>query len=92
MSKALTGRISKGGAALAMALAVSFAANGSSSAATRHHAQTMRTYQGSPTYYDYAPGRPGLTPGQVGQRTNPTIVAPGAFGPPDPASCGGFHC
>src|SRR3974390_2566134 len=88
MSKAHSGRIFRGGAAMAIALAVSFAAAGSGSAATRHYAATVRTYQGAPTYYDYAPGQPGLTPGQVGQRTNPTIVPPGAFGPPDPASCG----
>ena len=91
MSKTLSGRIFKGGA-MALALAVSLAAAGSSSAATRHHVQTVRTYQNASPYYDYAPNQPGLIPGQVGQRTNPTIVPPGAFGPPDPASCGGFHC
>jgi len=91
MPKTLSGRIFKGSAAMAMALAVSFAAAGSSSAATRHvvHGQQVRTY------YNYVPDQidpPGLTAGQLGLRTNPTIVPPGAFGPPDPASCGGFHC
>jgi hypothetical protein len=91
MPKTLSGRIFKGGAATALALAVSLAAAGSGSAATRHiaHGQQMRTY------YNYVPSQidpPGLTAGQLGLRTNPTIVPPGAFGPPDPASCGGFHC
>jgi len=76
---------------MAMALAVSLAAAGSGSAATRHvvGGQHVRTY------YNYVPNRidpPGLTAGQLGLRTNPAIVPPGAYGPPDPASCGGFHC
>jgi hypothetical protein len=90
MPKTLSGRIFKGGAVMAMALAVSLAAAGSSSAATRHV-----VHQQARTYFNYVPGQidpPGLTPGQLGQRTNPVIVPPGAFGPPDPASCGGFHC
>lgn len=91
MPKTHSGRIFKGGAALAIVLAASLAAAGSSSAATRHvvRGQQMRTY------YNYVPGQidpPGLTAGQLGLRTNPMIVPPGAFGPPDPASCGGFHC
>jgi hypothetical protein len=91
MSKALSGRIFKGGAAMAIALAVSLATAGSSSAATRHvvRGQHVRTF------YNYVPNQidpPGLTAGQLGLRTNPTIVPPGAYGPPDPASCGGFHC
>jgi len=91
MPKTLSGRIFKGAAVVTMALAVSLAAAGSSSAATRH---VVRAPQAR-TFYNYVPGQidpPGLTPGQLGQRTNPTIVPPGAFGPPDPASCGGFHC
>jgi hypothetical protein len=91
MPKTLSGRILKGGAAIAVALAVSLAAAGSSSAATRHVARGPQTR----TYYNYVPSQidpPGLTAGQLGLRTNPTIVPPGAFGPPDPASCGGFHC
>jgi hypothetical protein len=90
MSKTLAGRIFKGGATAAIAIAVSLAAAGSSSAATRHHVR-VRT---APTYYNYVPmtGQSDFTAGQLGLRTNPTIVPPGAFGPPDPASCGGFHC
>lgn len=91
MPKTLSGRIFRGGAALAMALAISLAAAGPGSAATRH---VMRGPQ-APTYYNYVPSQidpPGLTAGQLGLRTNPVIVPPGAFGPPDPASCGGFHC
>jgi hypothetical protein len=91
MPKTLSGRIFKSGAAMAIAVAVSLAAAGPGSAATRQvvRGQQMRTY------YNYAPAQidpPGLTAGQLGLRTNPTIVPPGAFGPPDPASCGGFHC
>jgi hypothetical protein len=39
----------------------------------------------APAYYDYAPG-------QLGHRTNPTLPDQNQFGPPDPASCEGFHC
>jgi hypothetical protein len=92
MPKTLSGQILRGSTAVALAIAVSLAAAGSGSAATRHHGQNVRTYQDPPTYYNYAPGQSGLTAGQLGQRTNPTIVPPGAYGPPDPASCGGFHC
>lgn len=93
MPKTLSGRIFKSSAALALAITVSLAATGAGFAATRYHArQDVRTYQDAPSYFDYAPGSSGLTAGQLGQRTNPTIVPPGAFGPPDPASCGGFHC
>ena len=76
---------------MAIVLTASLAAAGSSSAATRH---VMHGQQGR-SLYNYVPAQinpPGLTPGQLGLRTNPTIVPPGAFGPPDPASCGGFHC
>jgi hypothetical protein len=91
MPKTLSGRIVRTAAATAIALAVSLAAAGPSSAATRHvvHGEQMRTY------YNYVPAQidpSGLTAGQLGLRTNPTIVPPGAYGPPDPASCGGFHC
>jgi len=92
MSKTLSGRIFKGSAAVAIALAISLAAVAPSSAATRHHTQNVRTYQDPPTYYNYAPGPSGLTAGQLGRRTDPVLVPPGGFGPPDPASCGGFHC
>jgi hypothetical protein len=90
MSKTLSGRIFKGGAAAALAIAVSLAATGSGSAAARHRVHD--TVQAAPAYYNYAPGQSGLTAGQLGRRTDPVIVAPGAYGPPDPASCGGFHC
>jgi hypothetical protein len=94
MSKTLSGRIFKGSAVAMLAIAVSLAAAASGSAATRHHAQNVRTYQDPPTYYDYVPmqGQSDYAAGQLGLRTNPTIVPPGAYGPPDPASCGGFHC
>jgi len=88
MSKTLSGRIFKGAAVVAMAVAVLFAAAAPSSAATHHSVHAARAQ----TYYDFAPGQSDLTAGQLGRRTNPTIVAPGAYGPPDPASCGGFHC
>jgi hypothetical protein len=91
MSKTHSGRFFTGIATMAAAFAVSLAASVPSMAATRHvvHSPQMRTY------YNYVPAQidpPGLTPGDLGLRTNPTIVPPGAFGPPDPASCGGFHC
>ncbi len=93
MPKTLSGRIFKGSVALVFALAASLAVTGAGSAATRYHPRpAVRAYQDPPPYYDYAPSQSGLTAGQLGQRTNPTIVPPGAFGPPDPASCGGFHC
>lgn len=95
MPRTLSGRIFKGTAAAALAIAVSLSAVGSGFAATRHHArQDLRTYQDPPTYYNYVPmqGSSDYTAGQLGLRTNPTIVPPGAYGPPDPASCGGFHC
>jgi hypothetical protein len=92
MSKALSGRMLKAGAALAMALAVSFVTVAPGSAATRHHRVRVQDPPTYSRYYDYAPGQSDFTRGQLGLRTNPTIVPPGAYGPPDPASCGGFHC
>ena len=77
----------------AIAVAASLAATASGSAATRHAARAAQPQ--TPTYYNYAPGQidaPGLTAGQLGRRTDPVLVAPGGYGPPDPASCGGFHC
>ena len=77
----------------ALAVAVSLAATVSGSAATRH---VVRAAQPRiPAYYNYVPAQidaPGLTAGQLGRRTDPVLVAPGGYGPPDPASCGGFHC
>ncbi|MGA7429421.1 MAG: hypothetical protein WBQ24_23885 [Xanthobacteraceae bacterium] len=93
MSKTHSGRIFKGSVMAAIAVAVSLAATGSGSAATRHAAHAAQPQ--TPTYYNYAPGQidaPGLTAGQLGRRTDPVLVAPGGYGPPDPASCGGFHC
>jgi len=77
----------------ALAVAVSLAATVSGSAATRHAARVAQPQ--TPAYYNYAPGQidaPGLTAGQLGRRTDPVLVPPGGYGPPDPASCGGFHC
>jgi uncharacterized membrane protein len=98
MSKTLAARILKGHTttgviAAAMALAFSLATVAPGAAATRHgktvsaHAQTTygASSEGDPP--------PGMTAGQVGHRINPTL--PGGsngFGPPDPASCGGFNC
>jgi hypothetical protein len=87
MSKSL-GRIVKGCSAAAIAAAVSLVAVAPSSAAT--HRRTHAS-QATP-YYDYSPAQSDYTAGQLGRRTDPTIVSPGAYGPPDPASCGGFHC
>jgi hypothetical protein len=91
MSKTLSGRMFKAGAAALMAVAVSVAATAPGSAATRHRVRVQDPPAYS-RYYDYVPGQSDYTAGQLGLRTNPTIVPPGAYGPPDPASCGGFHC
>ena len=91
MPKPHSGRIFQGTAAAALAVAVSLAGVVPSSAATHHAARAAPAR----TYYNYAPGQidaPGLTAGQLGRRTDPVLVAPGGYGPPDPASCGGFHC
>jgi hypothetical protein len=93
MSKTHSGRIFKGTAAAALAVAVSLAATASGFAATRHAVRAAQPR--TPVYYNYVPGQidaPGLTAGQLGRRTDPVLVAPGGYGPPDPASCGGFHC
>jgi hypothetical protein len=93
MSKIHSGRIFKGGVMAAVAVAASLAATASGSAATRHAARVAQPQ--TPAYYNYAPGQidaPGLTAGQLGRRTDPGLVPPGGYGPPDPASCGGFHC
>ena len=97
MSKTLAARIFKGHiatgvVAAATALALSLAAVTPGTAATRHgkavpvHAQTyyQGTSEGDPP--------PGMTAGQVGHRINPTLPGSNGFGPPDPASCGGFNC
>jgi len=87
MSKTRSSQIFRGTVAAAIAIAVSFAAAAPSFAAS--HRTKDNT---SRSYYDYTPAQSDYTAGQIGRRTNPTIVAPGAYGPPDPASCGGFHC
>ena len=77
----------------AVAVAASLAATASGSAATRHVVRAAQPR--TPAYYNYVPAQidaPGLTAGQLGRRTDPVLVAPGGYGPPDPASCGGFHC
>ncbi len=77
----------------AIAVAASLAATASGSAATRHVVRAAQPR--TPAYYNYVPAQidaPGLTAGQLGRRTDPVLVAPGGYGPPDPASCGGFHC
>jgi len=91
MFRPLSGRLFKGAAAAALTAVVSLAAVAPSFAATHHAARTAAVR----TYYNYAPGQvgaSGLTAGQLGRRTDPVLVAPGGYGPPDPASCGGFHC
>ena len=77
----------------AIAVAASLAATASGSAATRHVVRAAQPR--TPAYYNYVPAQidaPGLTAGQLGRRTDPVLVPPGGYGPPDPASCGGFHC
>jgi hypothetical protein len=89
--RTLSGRIFKGVATMAAVFAVSLAATAASSAATRHVVRASHAQ----SYYNYVPNQidpPGLTAGQLGRRTDPVLVAPGGYGPPDPASCGGFHC
>jgi hypothetical protein len=98
MSKTSAARILKGHTttgviAAATALALSLAAVSPSAAATRHSkAAPVRTQ----TYYHAVTEGdppPGMTAGQVGHRINPTLPAgSNGFGPPDPASCGGFNC
>ena len=91
MSKTHSGRIFTGVAMMAAALAVSLAMTAPSSAATRHAVPSPQTR----AFYNYVPNQidpPGLTAGQLGRRTDPVLVPPGGYGPPDPASCGGFHC
>jgi hypothetical protein len=82
----MTGKIGRYGATIALA-ALSFAALIESAPA--HAVSPSRQYR---SYYDYAPGYQRYMP-------NPVLEAPGAlydmvptFGPPDPASCGGYRC
>ena len=90
---ALKGHITTGVIAVATALAVSLAAITPGTAATRH---SKLAQVRMPASYHVAPEGdppPGFTAGQVGHRINPAL--PGGtngFGPPDPASCGGFNC
>jgi hypothetical protein len=74
------------GTAIVAAVTLAFVSPGS--AASRRLITEERTAESashSPRYYDYAPG-------ESGQRTNPALPGESQFGPPDPASCEGFHC
>ncbi len=88
MSKTLSSRMSKAAAVAAIAVAVSLAATASGFAATHRSAHAAHAQ----SYYDYVPAQSDYTAGQIGRRTDPVLVPPGGYGPPDPASCGGFHC
>lgn len=93
MPKTLSGRIFQGAAGAAIALTVSLVATAPSFAAS-HHNRAVRYDAPAPyarSYYDFVP-LSDTAAGRVGLRTNPAIVPPGAYGPPDPASCGGFNC
>jgi hypothetical protein len=97
MSGTLSGRVFKGRlftvyAAAALAVAVSLAVAAPSFAASHHSKKSTETVSHARSYYDVAPLPSDSTAGLPRFRTNPVIVAPGAFGPPDPASCGGFSC
>ena|ERR1700722_7973043 len=97
MSETLSGRIFKGRiftvyAAAALGVAVSLAAAAPSFAASHHSKKSTKTVSHAQPYYDVAPAPSDSTAGLPRLQTNPMIVAPGAFGPPDPASCGGFSC
>jgi hypothetical protein len=74
-----------GAAAIAVAAAFTLASVTPSFAAHhRHHPAGAETSQ--PRYYNYVPSTPdngGLSRFHGG---------PGQYGPPDPASCGGFAC
>ncbi len=94
MSNTPAGRILKGRSlathAAVVVLAASVAAATPSSAATHRGAKAALAHP----YNYFAPSQadpPALTPGQLGYRVNPVLPSNG-FGPPDPASCGGFHC
>jgi hypothetical protein len=83
------------GTAIVVAISLAAVAPGRTAAHRHVSASPAGTASDPPHYYDYAPGQLNqeqLSPGQLGQRTNPTLPNPGPFGPPDPASCGGFHC
>jgi hypothetical protein len=80
--------------AAATAFAVSLAAATPGTAATHHKTKAApalaQTHEYGPTSEGDPP--PGMTAGQVGHRINPTLPGGNGFGPPDPASCGGFNC
>jgi len=74
-------------AAIAFAAAFTLASVTPSFAAHRHHAAAPAgTDASQPRYYNYVPGAAGY---QGLSRFN---GGPGQYGPPDPASCGGFAC
>jgi hypothetical protein len=79
-------KITRYGTTIALAAATFAALAGAS------RAQTVQPWHEYRSYYDYAPGYQRYMP-------NPSLGVPGAFydmvptfGPPDPASCGGFRC
>ena len=96
MPKLVTARILKGRSVatcvttLAAVLTLSLAAVTPGAAATHHKAARAQ----SATSHTIGEGDPppGMTAGQVGHRINPTLPSSNGFGPPDPASCGGFNC
>jgi hypothetical protein len=73
--------------ATALVVIISFATITPSAAAPRRNIHDPAT-AASATGYAARPGNT-IPPGG---RTNPTLPEHDQFGPPDPASCGGFHC
>jgi hypothetical protein len=97
MPKTLSGRILQGRAltvyaAAALAVAVSLVAAAPSFAASHHGSKSDKMTSHARSFYDVVPTPSNDMSGLPHLQTNPMIVAPGAFGPPDPASCGGFSC
>jgi len=75
-----------GASAIVLAAALTLTSVTPGFAAQRHHATAPAAANASqPRYYNYVPGAEyqGLSRFHGG---------PGQYGPPDPASCGGFAC
>jgi hypothetical protein len=89
---ALKGHTATGVIAAATALAFSLAAVMPGAAATRHGKTVPAPVQNTYRATSEGDPPPGMTAGQVGHRINPTLPGSNGFGPPDPASCGGFNC
>jgi hypothetical protein len=70
------------GTAVALALALAFAAPSSAAPRERFRHESAPRAAGYRNLYNYVPGP---SPNEVYNRGN-------ALAPPDPASCGGFHC